>query len=33
MVKPIKIIVIFTAGGPIDIVACLMGQRLNEAFG
>lgn len=31
--KPVKVIVPFTAGGPTDIVARLIGQRLSEAFG
>lgn len=31
--KPVKVIVPFTAGGPTDIVARLIGQRLTDALG
>ncbi len=31
--KPVKVIVPFTAGGPTDIVARLIGQRLSETLG
>ena len=31
--KPVKIVVAFTAGGPTDVVARLLGQKLTEAWG
>jgi tripartite-type tricarboxylate transporter receptor subunit TctC len=31
--KPVKIIVAFTAGGPTDVVARLIGQKLTESWG
>lgn len=31
--KPVKIVVAFTAGGPTDVVARLIGQKLTEAWG
>src|SRR6185369_15756475 len=31
--KPVKIVVAFTAGGPTDVVARLIGQKLTESWG
>ncbi len=31
--KPVKIVVAFTAGGPTDVVARLMAQKLTEKWG